>query len=44
MDAIRADDLVLVAVVRQPRDLDIAHVLGWYRIPVGTSPKPLRVD
>ncbi len=41
---IQADDLVLVAVVRQPRDLDIARVLGWYRIPVGTAPKTLRVD
>jgi hypothetical protein len=41
---IHAEDLVLVAVVRQPRDLDIARVLGWYRIPVGTSPKTLRVD
>jgi hypothetical protein len=28
MHAIHADDLVLVAVVRQPRDLDIARVLG----------------
>jgi len=44
MHAIHADDLVLVAVVRQPRDLDIARVLGWYRIPVGTAPKTLRVD
>ncbi|MCX6069564.1 MAG: hypothetical protein NTU91_01705 [Chloroflexi bacterium] len=44
MHAIHADDLVLVAVVRQPRDLDIARVLGWYRIPVDTAPKTLRVD
>jgi len=44
MHAIHADDPVLVAVVRQPRDLDIARVLGWYRIPVGTAPKTLRVD
>jgi hypothetical protein len=41
---IHAEDLILVAVVRQPRDLDIARVLGWYRIPVGTAPKTLRVD
>jgi hypothetical protein len=44
MQAIHDDDLVLVAVARQPRDLDIARVLGWYRIPVGTAPKTLRVD
>ena len=41
---VRLEDLVLVAVVRHPRDLDIARVLGWYRIPVGTAPKTLRVD
>jgi hypothetical protein len=44
MHAIGADDLALVAVVRQPRDLDIARVLGWYRIPVGAAPKTLRVE
>ena len=44
MHEIHADDLVLVAVVKRPRDLDIARVLGWYRIPVGTAPKTLRVD
>lgn len=44
MHAIQADDLVLVAVLRQRRDLDIARVLGWYRIPVRTAPKTLRVD
>lgn len=44
MDAIHADDLVLVAVVGRPRDLDIARVLGWYRIPVRTAPRTLRVD
>jgi len=41
---VRAEDLVLAAVVRHPRDLDIARVLGWYRIPVGTAPTTLRVD
>jgi len=44
MHEIHADDLVLVAVLRRPRDLDIARVLGWYRIPVGTAPRTLRVD
>ena len=44
MHEIHADDLVLVAVLRRPRDLDIARVLGWYRIPVGTAPRTLRVE
>jgi hypothetical protein len=44
MQMVQLEDLVLVAVVRHPRDLDIVRVLGWYRIPVGTAPKTLRVD
>lgn len=38
------DDLILVAVVKTPRDLEIARVLGWYRIPLRTAPKTMRVD
>lgn len=38
------DDLVLVAILRQRRDLEIARVLGWYRIPLKSSPKMIRVD
>jgi hypothetical protein len=41
---IQFEDLVLVAIVKTPRDLDIARVLGWYRIPLATSPKTIRVD
>ncbi len=41
---IEPDDLVLVAVVRTPRDLEIARTLGWYRIPLQTAPKTVRVD
>jgi hypothetical protein len=44
MHAIHAGDLLLVAAVRQPRDLDIARVLGWYPILAGAAPKSLRVD
>jgi len=44
MDEIASDDLVLVAVMNDRRDLEIARVLGWYRIPVATAPKTLRVD
>ena len=38
------DDLVLVAILRQRRDLEIARVLGWYRIPLKSAPKMIRVD
>lgn len=41
---IHPDDLILVAVMKEPRDLEIARVLGWYRIPVQTAPKTVRVD
>ena len=44
MTDIHPDDLVLIAVMKNPRDLEIARVLGWYRIPVQTAPKTLRVD
>lgn len=38
------EDIVLVAVVTSPRDLEIARVLGWYRIPVRHAPRRLEVD
>ena len=41
---VHQDDLVLVAICRTPRDLEIARLLGWYRIPLGSAPKTLRVD
>ena len=41
---IEPEDLILVAVVKSARNLEIARVLGWYRIPVATAPKTLRVD
>jgi hypothetical protein len=31
-------DIVLVAIMKDPRDLEIARVLGWYRIPVRHAP------
>jgi hypothetical protein len=37
-------DLVLVGLVRTPRDLEIARVLGWYRLPLATAPRTLMVD
>jgi hypothetical protein len=37
-------DLILVAVVTKPRDLEIARLLGWYRIPLRAAPKVIAVD
>ncbi|MGE5072261.1 MAG: hypothetical protein ACM3MF_02450 [Anaerolineae bacterium] len=36
--------LVLVCVLPTPRDLEIARLLGWYRIPLRTAPKVVAVD
>ncbi|RME86770.1 MAG: hypothetical protein D6770_11115 [Anaerolineae bacterium] len=37
-------DLVLVCILPRPRDLEIARILGWYRIPLRTAPKVIAVD
>jgi hypothetical protein len=34
----------LVGVINNPRDLEIARLLGWYRIPLRTAPKIVAVD
>lgn len=39
-----ASDLVLVAILKDKRDLEIARVLGWYRMPLKTAPKTVAVD
>ena len=44
MDYPPQTSIVLVAVVPQPRDLEIARVLGWYRIPLRFAPKIIDVD
>ena len=36
--------LILVGVIPEPRDLEIARLLGWYRIPYRFAPKVVRVD
>jgi hypothetical protein len=41
---IHPTSLVLVAVVNNQRDLEIARLLGWYRIPLRTAPKVVAVD
>ena len=36
--------LILVCLLPTPRDLEIARLLGWYRIPLRTAPKVIAVD
>ncbi len=36
--------LILVAVMTNPRDLEIARLLGWYRVPLRKAPKIIDVD
>ena len=36
--------LVLVCLIPAPRDLEIARLLGWYRIPLRSAPKVVSVD
>ncbi len=37
-------DLILIAVMPKPKDLEIARLLGWYRIPLKNAPKVIAVD
>jgi hypothetical protein len=41
---IHPTSLILVAVLNNPRDLEIARLLGWYRIPLRSAPKVIAVD
>jgi hypothetical protein len=36
--------LILVAIIPSPEDLQLARILGWYRIPLQTAPRILNVD
>lgn len=36
--------LILVALMKDPRDFEIARLLGWYRIPLRSAPKVVAVD
>ena len=36
--------LILVAIIPSPDDLQVARILGWYRIPFRTAPRILNVD
>lgn len=44
MAALTLTSLILVAVINNPRDFEIARLLGWYRIPLRTAPKVVAVD
>jgi len=44
MADLQDEDLILVGLCPTPRDLEIARVLGWYRIPLASAPKTLRID
>ncbi len=41
---LKSTDLILVCLLPTPRDLEIARLLGWYRIPLRTAPKIVAVD
>ncbi|GAB4541558.1 MAG: hypothetical protein Fur002_10210 [Anaerolineales bacterium] len=41
---LKPTDLILVALMKSPRDMDIARMLGWYRIPLRSAPKVVAVD
>ncbi|WKZ35671.1 MAG: hypothetical protein QY332_18840 [Anaerolineales bacterium] len=41
---LKPTDLILVCLLPTPRDLEIARLLGWYRIPLRTAPKVVAVD
>ncbi len=36
--------LILVCLLPTPRDLELARLLGWYRIPFKSAPKVIAVD
>ena len=37
-------DLILICLLPSPRDMEIARLFGWYRIPLRTAPKVVSVD
>jgi hypothetical protein len=38
------NSIILVAIIPTRKDLEIARVLGWYRIPIRSAPKIIQVD
>lgn len=43
-DILSSSALILVCITPSPRDLEIARLFGWYRIPLRFSPKVIDVD
>jgi hypothetical protein len=41
---IPGEALILVSILPEQRDLEIARLLGWYRIPLKSAPKVIDVD
>ena len=41
---LKPTDLILVCLLPTMRDLEIARLLGWYRIPLRTAPKVVAVN
>ncbi len=41
---LKPTDLILVCLLPTPRDMEIARLLGWYRIPLRTAPKVVAVN
>ncbi len=44
MNAFSESALILVAVMPNAKDFEIARLLGWYRIPLRMAPKIIEVD
>ncbi len=44
METVPHNSLLLIAVIPSPKDLQIARMLGWYRIPLKFAPKIIDVD
>lgn len=44
INMLQPTSLILVCLLPSPRDLEIARLLGWYRIPFRTAPKVVAVD
>ena len=44
VNMLQPTSLILVCLLPSPRDLEIARLLGWYRIPLRTAPKVVAVD
>jgi hypothetical protein len=44
MEILPENSLILVAVIPAVKDLEIARLLGWYRIPLRLAPKIIDVD